>query len=78
LTVAAGGGPDAYVFHSGDGLLTVEDFSTAKGDTLTVDQALQGSMVSASDGAGGTMLTFGSGQGIDLQGVTAVPTIHYT
>ena len=78
LTVAAGGGADAYVFHSGDGHLTIKDFSTAKGDTLTVDKALQGSMVSASDGAGGTMLTFGSGHTVDLQGVTAVPTIHYT
>ena len=70
------GGSDAsaYTFHAGDGLLTIEDFSTAGGDTLTVDKALQASMTETSDGNGGTMIGFGSaGHGIDLVGVATLP-----
>ena len=61
LVVTGGGGKDAYVFHANGGLLKLEDFSFAKGDTLTVDKALQGAMQQTSDGQGGTMLTFGAG-----------------
>ena len=63
------GGPDAasYVLHAGSGPLTVEDFDPAKGDTLSVDKALQGALAQAPDGHGGTLLTFGAKQGsIDL------------
>jgi hypothetical protein len=72
LDVTGGAGADAYIFHQGDGLLTIEDFSFGKGDTLTVDQSLAGSMHVGSDNQGGTMITFGSGssQGIDLAGVS--------
>ena len=59
--MTGGGGKDAYVFPANSGLLTIEDFPTAKGDTLTVDKALQGAMQQTSDGQGGTMLTFGAG-----------------
>ena len=38
LDVTAASGADAYTFHAGDGLLTIEDFSMAKGDALTIDQ----------------------------------------
>ena len=38
LDVTGGGGANAYVFHASSGLLTIEDFSIAKGDTLTVDR----------------------------------------
>ena len=38
------------MFHANGGLLKLEDFSIAKGDTLTVDKAMQGSMQQASDG----------------------------
>ena len=62
LDVTGGAGKDAYVFHSTSGLLTLEDFSLAKGDTLTIDKSLQGSLHEASDGIGGTMLTFGDHQ----------------
>ena len=48
------------VFRATNGLLTVEDFSTAKGDTLTIDKSRQDSRHQASDGAGDTVLTFGS------------------
>jgi Ca-dependent carbohydrate-binding module xylan-binding len=77
LDATAGGGADAYVFHSGGGLLTVEDFSLAKGDTLTIDKSLQGSMVAGSDGHGGTALVFASNSAVDLKGVSAAPTIHW-
>ena len=70
LDVTGGGGKDGYVFHANSGLLTLQDFSLAKGDTLTVDKALQGSLQQASDGQGGTMLTFGTaGHGVDIHGM---------
>ena len=76
LDVTGGGGKDAYVFHANGGLLTIEDFSSAKGDTLTVDKALQGSLQQASDGQGGTMLTFGAGatHGVDIHGMATMPS----
>lgn len=67
LDVTGGPGAAAYVLHAGGGPLTVEDFAFAKGDTLTVDEALQGAFVQASDSHGGTLLAFGAKQGsIDL------------
>jgi ribosome-associated protein YbcJ (S4-like RNA binding protein) len=80
LDVKGGAGADSYVYHSGGALLTVEDFSATKGDSLTIDKTLQASLVTASDSHGGTLLTFGSlAAGIDLKAVTAVPTanIHW-
>ena len=76
LDVTAGAGKDAYVFHTTSGLLTLEDFSLAKGDTLTIDKALQGSLHQASDGVGGTMLTFGTStsHGVDIRGLVALPS----
>jgi Ca-dependent carbohydrate-binding module xylan-binding/Cellulase (glycosyl hydrolase family 5) len=78
LDVTGGGGKDAYVFHANGGLLKIEDFSIAKGDTLTVDKALQGSLLQASDGQGGTMLTFGSGatHGVDIHGMATLPATN--
>ncbi|HXT81440.1 MAG TPA: carbohydrate-binding domain-containing protein, partial [Acetobacteraceae bacterium] len=74
MDVTGGSDASAYTFHAGDGLLTIEDFSTAGGDTLTVDKALQASMTETSDGNGGTMIGFGSaGHGIDLVGVATLP-----
>jgi hypothetical protein len=76
LDVTGGAGKDAFVFHTTSGLLTLEDFSLAKGDTLTVDKTLQGSLHEASDGKGGTMLTFGtnSSHGVDIHGLAALPS----
>ena len=75
LEVTGGGGKDSHFFHTTSGLLTIDDFSLAKGDTLTLDKALQGSLSQASDGQGGTMLTFGSGvsHGIDIHGLALLP-----
>ncbi|MGA8192638.1 MAG: hypothetical protein WB902_04625, partial [Acetobacteraceae bacterium] len=76
LDVTGGGGKDAYVFHANGGLLKLEDFSIAKGDTLTVDKTLQGAMQQTSDGQGGTMIAFGVGatHGVDIHGLATMPT----
>jgi hypothetical protein len=74
LNVAGGGGADAYVYHADSGILTIEDFALAKGDTLTVDTALQVSLSQTSDGQGGTLLTFSPGHSVDLHGVVALPS----
>ncbi|MGA8193020.1 MAG: carbohydrate-binding domain-containing protein [Acetobacteraceae bacterium] len=76
LDVTGGSGKDAYVFHANSGLLTIEDFSIAKGDTLSIDKALQGSLQQTPDGRGGTMLTFGAGatHGVDIHGMATIPT----
>jgi Ca2+-binding RTX toxin-like protein len=77
--VTGGGGNDSYVFHANSGLLTIEDFSAAKGDKIAIDSAMKGSMVQSSDGQGGTMITFGSaGHAIDVHGVAAVPASSIT
>ena len=79
LDVTGGAGKDAYVFHSTSGLITLEDFSMAKGDTLTIDKSLQSSLHEASDGIGGVMLSFGTtGHGVDIHGVAAMPSSNIT
>ena len=78
MDVTGGTGADAYVFHANSSFLSIEDFSAAKGDTLTVDKSLQASMKQTSDGDGGTFIAFG-GRVIDVVGVATVPTtaIHW-
>jgi len=67
LTVTGGSDASGYVLHAGSGQMSVDDFNFGKGDTLTVDKSLQGALKQAGDGHGGTLLTFGAGQGsIDL------------
>jgi hypothetical protein len=80
MTIPGGVGADAYVYHANDGLMTVKDFSLAKGDTLTVDKGLQASMTETSDGHGGVIVGFGTmSHGVDLAGVTSVTSsqIHF-
>ncbi len=74
LDVTGGAGKDEYVFHAKGGLLTLEDFSLAKGDKLTIDKSLNGSLHQATDGKGGVMLTFGTdtSHGVDIRGLTSV------
>lgn len=79
LQVTGGSGHNAYQFHVGDGLLTIEDFSK-RHDSLIVDKSLQGALEETPDGYGGVMLTFGTaGHGIDLVGVSsfAASNIHF-
>ncbi len=67
LTVTGDLDASGYVLHAGSGQMSVTDFNFGKGDTLTVDKSLQGALKQAGDGHGGTLLTFGAGQGsIDL------------
>ncbi len=67
LTVAGGSDASSYVLRAASGQMTINDFNPGKGDTLTVDKSLQGALKQASDGHGGTLLTFGAGQGsVDL------------
>lgn len=73
LEVTGGPGADGYIYHASSGLLTIRDFSFAKGDTLTIDAGLRGAMTQVSDGHGGVMLRFGTdGHGIDLVGVKSI------
>jgi hypothetical protein len=76
LEVAGGKGADAYIYHTGSGRLTIDDLSFTKGDTLTIDSSLKASMKSASDGHGGTLLTFGSAGSIDIKNVASVPAAN--
>jgi hypothetical protein len=80
MDVTGGAGKDSYVFHANNGLLKIEDFSIAKGDTLTIDKTLQGALRQTSDGQGGTMLTFGAGatRGVDIHGMAIPPTASIT
>ena len=67
LDVTGGPGASDFVLHAGAGPLTVEDFDAGKGDTLSIDKSLQGSLKQVSDGHGGTLLSFGTATGtIDL------------
>lgn len=80
MDVTGGSGADTYVFHAGSGFLAVNDFSAAKGDTLSIDTGLKSAMTQSSDGAGGTLISFAGNAAIDLHGVTSVPasTIHFS
>lgn len=80
LDVTGGAGQDAYTYHAASGMLVVEDFSLAKGDTLTIDKSLQASLHVESDGMGGSLLTFGNyTHGVDLHGVAsfASSNVHW-
>lgn len=72
MDVTGGAGADAYAVHAGVGLLMVENFSLAKGDTLQVDKALQASLTETQQ-ASGVMLSFGdASHGVLLKGLTAL------
>jgi len=73
MDITGGSGASDFILHAGSGTLAIEDFLAGKGDVLTVDKALQPSFKQASDGHGGTLLTFGANQGsIDLVGVASI------
>ncbi|MBN8873238.1 MAG: hypothetical protein J0H67_10410, partial [Rhodospirillales bacterium] len=78
LDVTGGTGADTYVVNAGAGALTVQDFSRAQGDVLSIDRRLQAGAVIGSDGHGGTAISFhaaGPVTGtIDLKNVAALPT----
>ena len=79
MDITGGSGPSNFILHAGSGKLTIEDFLSSKGDVLTVDKALQPNFKQASDGHGGTLLTFGANQGsIDLLSYSATTQPHIT
>jgi endoglucanase len=81
MTITGGNGADNYVLHAGSGNLTIADFSAAKGDTLTIDQSLQGAETVGSDGNGGVLLSFGTESGwIDLKNTSSLPegAMHFS
>jgi hypothetical protein len=80
LDVTGGGGNDTYVFHTSSGKLSIEDFSVANGDKLVIDSALKAAMLQASDGEGGTLITFGStvNHTIDVHGIAAIANTSIT
>ncbi len=72
LDVTGGAGADAYVVHAGVGLMIVENFSAAKGDTLQIDKALQ-ALLAEQQQASGVMLSFGdAAHGVLLKGLTTL------
>jgi hypothetical protein len=76
MTITGGTGADAYTVAAGSGALTVEDFSPAKGDTLTIDSSLLPSMQYTSDGQGGTLIAFsGLAGSVDLKGDPVMPKV---
>ena len=83
LDVTGGVGADAYRVGIGSQGMTINDFSFAKGDTLTVDSFFKGKAIEMSDGAGGTIFEYQTGPHhflkVDLIGVSNVSTsiIHY-
>ncbi len=80
MDITGGSGSSDFILHAGGGKLTIEDFLASKGDAVTVDKALQPNLKQASDGHGGTLLTFGANQGsIDLIGYpsTSQPSITF-
>jgi hypothetical protein len=81
LDVTTGGGADNYHYSAGNGLLTIETFNAAQGDTLTIATALKASMKSSSDGKSGTSITFGSAaKGIEIKNLapSSMPTIVWS
>jgi hypothetical protein len=80
IDVTGGRGADAYVLHNATGALTIEDFSTAKGDTLTIDATLKAAFKTTSDSHGGTLISFtGATETVDLKGVASIAStaIHW-
>ena len=78
LDVTGGAGADIYAVHAGIGLMMVENFSLAKGDTLQVDKALQASLVETPQ-ASGVMLSFGdAAHGVLLKGLTTLAPASIT
>lgn len=75
MNITGRGIADAFVFHAGDGLMTIADFSAAQGDVLRIGASLMSSMQETVQSSG-LMISFGAGStgGILLQGVAGLPS----
>lgn len=80
LEVTGGTGADTYIYRPGEGILTIHDFSTAKGDTLVIDPALRSVITESHDSQGGAFLSFGSSTtaGIDITNTAYLPMSDIT
>jgi len=65
-TLTGGEGPDNFVYHDGDGVDEVTDYSRADGDTLTLDSVLQGNVDVLHENSD-SYVVFGDGKGGYLQ-----------
>lgn len=82
-TVRGAAGADTFVFEDGDDTLLVEDFSFAENDRLELDAAIWGTSLTATQVistfgmvvGGNTVLDFGDGDVITLQGITDMTTL---
>jgi hypothetical protein len=81
MTVTGGSGADAYFYAAGNSMLTVNDFSLASGDSLTISRSLQASLTEIADNKGGVYLKFGqnTSQGIHLTSTSSLAStqIHW-
>ena len=68
LDVTGGSDGSTYAFHDNSGRMIIEDFGFYKGDSIAVDQDMQGGFNSSDDGQGGSLLTFANGGSIDVKG----------
>ena len=77
IDVAGDAGGDLYVVQPGDAALTIENFSTDKGDALNIALSLQGALQQAQVN-GGVLLSFNGDQSstasVFLKGVSSVDT----
>ncbi len=77
MDVAGDAGGDLYVVHPGDAALTIENFSTDKGDALNISQSLQGAFQQTQVN-GGVLVSFNGDANntpnVFLKGVSSVDT----
>ncbi|HSE73498.1 MAG TPA: hypothetical protein VLB05_03220 [Dongiaceae bacterium] len=62
VRLTGGEGPDNFVYHDGDGVDEVTDYSRADGDALTLDAVLQGN-VDVLHENGDSYVVFGDSKG---------------
>ena len=77
MDVAGDTGGDIYIVHPGDAALTIENFSTDKGDALNISASLQGAFQQTQVN-GGVLVSFNGDQGstanVYLKGVSSLDT----
>ena len=81
LEINATAGATAYHFNAGDGLLTIDQFDPAAGDSLWLDSRLQAGLAQTPDGHGGIMVYISIPTvGIDLKNAASFnpSVIHWT
>ena len=72
-SITAGSGAETFIWHGGNGLMTIANFLPAQGDTIHLDKSMQSSLHETTSSAG-TLISFGTdtSHGVMLQGVSSV------